>query len=322
MNDEGRRSTDRVLIIGEALIDRVFRQDGTVVESPGGSPANVAITLGRLGRNPTFVTSLGRDFPGQTLSAWLIDSGVQLRVLAPDGSRTAIASAYLDQWGDARYEFDIEWAITGEMNLDADVVHAGSISALLQPGADVVLQMIESARQRSTITYDPNIRPALIDDLNFAVRRIEELVALADVVKASEDDLRWLYPKISLEDASAAWLGLGPAIVVVTLGAGGAFALAASGRVECAAATVDVVDTVGAGDTFMGSLVDGLIAANLCGARRRRDLRKVGLDEMRRLLRRSAFAAAMTVSRAGANPPWRKELELAFPSRISVREKV
>lgn len=309
------RAHDGPLIIGEALIDRVIHPDGRATESPGGSPANVALALGRLGRHPKLVTSIGRDAAGEVVSSWLAESGVELAVLCPEGSSTAIATALLDARGDATYEFDIEWALREDIHIDSDVVHVGSIAALLQPGADVVLGLVKSARDRATVTYDPNVRPALIDDRNFAAQRIEELVGLADVVKASEDDLRWLYPGLSLEESSEAWLLLGPSIIVVTLGSGGAFCLAAAGRVDCAAVTVDVVDTVGAGDSFMGALIDGLITKGLSGGAKRNDLRGVSVENLGRLLRRSAFAAAITVSRAGANPPWRAELDLALPPR-------
>jgi fructokinase len=137
---------------------------------------------------------------------------------------------------------------------------------------------------------------------------VEQLVALADVVKVSEEDLRWLFPDQSVEVAAAAWLAAGPAVVVVTLGGDGALALTAAGRVTVPAPQVTVVDTVGAGDTFMGALRDGLNEAGLVGADRRDALRKMPLGLLEQLLVRSAAAAAVTVSRPGADPPTRAEL--------------
>jgi fructokinase len=308
----------RAIVIGEALLDRVVRPDGTDTETPGGSPANVALTLGRLGRRPTFITDLGSDHGGRLIAEWLQKSRVEVNVLAPPNARTASATAHLDETGSARYEFDIVWELEGDIEQRADLVHVGSIGAIVQPGADTVFRFVETMRDNSTITYDPNVRPTLVADRSSAIERIESLVALADVVKASEDDLVWLYPHRSLEETSTEWLALGPAIVAVTLGSNGAFAVSASGRADCAATTVDVADTVGAGDTFMGTLIDGLMTADLCGAGHRSDLRGIGVDLMRRLLRRSAFAAAVTVSRVGTNPPWRDELELAFPSGVAL----
>jgi fructokinase len=315
VNHQERRSETNVLVVGEALIDRVIRPDGVITESPGGSPANVALILGRLGRNPTFLTSVGRDADGETLSAWLAASGVDLRNVGPNDAKTAIASAYLDDRGDAHYEFDIVWSIEGDVDITEDLVHAGSISALLQPGAAEVLRLIHAARRRSTITYDPNIRPALLGAPETVVPLVEELVGLADIVKASEEDLQWLYPQRTVEDASTAWLALGPSVVVVTRGSKGAFAIAAAGRVDCNAEVVVVADTVGAGDTFMGAFIDGLMTADLCGAVHRAKLREISRDTLAWLVRRGGLAAAVTVSRTGVDPPWQHEIE--FPSQFA-----
>ncbi|MEO7015533.1 MAG: carbohydrate kinase [Leifsonia sp.] len=300
-------------MVGEALIDRVIHTDGRIVETPGGSPANVAIALGRLGRHPSLLTSLGRDSEGATVATWLEQSGVTVAVIPEASPTTSTATATLAADGSARYQFDLEWTMGNDHEIDAEVIHIGSISALIQPGADAVLRLAQSARTQSTITYDPNIRPALITDIEFARQRIEELVSLADIVKASDEDLNWLYPTRSLDDISAAWLNLGPSIVVVTLGARGAFAITQAGRVDCDSETVHVVDTVGAGDTFMGTLIDGLIEANLCGPRNKSELTNVRLELLKLLLRRSALAAAITVSRPGADPPRRNELEPGLP---------
>jgi fructokinase len=137
---------------------------------------------------------------------------------------------------------------------------------------------------------------------------VEQLVGLADVVKVSDEDLLWLHPSRSLDEAAAAWLAAGPAVVVVTLGGAGAFALTTSGRVTIPAPTTTVVDTVGAGDTFMGALLDGLLEADLIGADRREALRQISAGLLERILRRSADAAAITVSRPGADPPTVAEL--------------
>ena len=150
-----------------------------------------------------------------------------------------------------------------------------------------------------------------MDDPAAACLRVEQLVRLADVVKVSDEDLRWLRPGLSLADAAAAWLATGPAVVVVTLGGEGAFALTAAGRVSVLAPLVSVVDTVGAGDTFMGALIDGLIEAGLVGADRRDALRELPVGLLEQIMRRSADAAAITVSRPGADPPTRAELTAA-----------
>jgi fructokinase len=298
-----------VLVVGEALVDLVQRVDGSVDEAPGGSPANVALTLGRLGRHPELLTSLGDDDRGRTVRGWLEESGV--RVVGATAGHTSTATAVLDASGAASYEFDLAWTVDAGLAGPADVVHVGSIATVIEPGATEVARLVAERRETATISFDPNVRPALIDDAATARARVEQLVTLADVVKVSDEDLLWLHPDRSLDEAAAAWLAAGPALVVVTLGGDGALALTDSGRITIPAPTTTVVDTVGAGDTFMGALLDGLIEADLVGADRRQALRDVPAGLLERVLRRSADAAAITVSRPGANPPTLAELDAA-----------
>jgi fructokinase len=294
------------LVVGEALVDLVQRVDGSVDEAPGGSPANVALTLGRLGRHPELLTSLGDDDRGRTVRGWLEDSDV--RVVGATAGHTSTATAVLDASGAATYEFDLAWSVDAGLAGPADVVHVGSIATVIDPGATEVARLVADRRASATISFDPNVRPALINDAADARARVEQLVALADVVKVSDEDLHWLHPDRSLEEAAAAWLAAGPALVVVTLGGKGAFALTGSARIVIPAPPTTVVDTVGAGDTFMGALLDGLLEADLVGADRRQALRDVPAGLLERILRRSADAAAITVSRPGADPPTLAEL--------------
>ncbi|MGJ0204031.1 PfkB family carbohydrate kinase [Leucobacter sp. gxy201] len=311
-----------VLLVGEALVDIVHRADGTHDESPGGSPANVALALGRLGRSPRLLTSLGDDERGRTVREWLAASGVA--VLGSAGARTATATALLDETGAATYEFDLVWNFDAADAGRPDVLHAGSIGAFLAPGADELSRLVDAMRGRALIGYDPNIRPALIGGADAeagAVReRVRSLIARSDVVKASDEDIAWLHPGEDPVAVAHRWAAAGPALVVVTRGAegvvavrGGAGAGAPAGRTELTVAgvPVDVVDTVGAGDTFMGALLDGLLSAGAYGAEARAALGALRDAELGVLLERSAQAAAITVSRAGANPPTLAELDAA-----------
>ncbi|WP_454041095.1 carbohydrate kinase family protein [Cellulosimicrobium sp. Marseille-Q8652] len=299
-----------VLAVGEALIDVVHRADGTVDELPGGSLANVALTLGRLGRDARLVTWIGDDARGAALRDWLAASGVTLAPGSADADRTSVATAHLDAHGAATYEFDLEWQVPARTTVDADTraLHTGSIAAVLEPGAAAVRELVASARATATVTYDPNARPALMGDPADARPRIEALVALADVVKVSDEDLAWLAPGTDPVAVARDWLALGPAVVVVTLGGEGAVAVTATGEQRVAAPRVQVVDTVGAGDSFMGALIDGLWDADLLGADRREELRAIDGATLAGLLERCVAVAAITVSRAGANPPRRAEL--------------
>lgn len=306
--------TGHVLAVGEALVDAVRRPDGSTTEHPGGSLANVALTLGRLGREVRLATWLGRDERGATVRAWLDESHVALADGSDGATRTSVARATLDAAGSATYEFDLEWRVPDGAAADAGTlaVHTGSIAAVLEPGAADVRRLVEAARATSTVTYDPNARPVLMGTADRTRPRVEELVALADVVKVSDEDLAWLTPEVAPLDVARSWVhDLGASVVVVTFGGAGATAVAHSGELTVASRKVDVVDTVGAGDSFMGALLDGLWEADLLGAERRDALRAVDLGTLERLLHRCATVAAVTVSRAGANPPWAHELERA-----------
>ncbi|MGC5172207.1 carbohydrate kinase family protein [Microbacterium sp. DT81.1] len=304
----------RVVVVGEALVDIVHRADGSVDAAPGGSPANVALTLGRLGRTPHLVTRLGDDSHGRSVRDWLERSSVT--VDATHAPRTATATAHLDAAGAATYEFDIDWALGGVSVAGADVLHVGSVAALLGPGADDVSRLIDEVRRSATITYDPNIRPSLLQDPAEARARVASLVRRADVVKASDEDLRWLHPDADLVEVATRWQRSGPAVVVVTTGADGALAVTATGVVGIHAVKTAVVDTVGAGDTFMGALIDGLIHAELTGASQRNALGAVPPSDLEAILRMSAAAAAITVSRPGADPPSRAELATQLSARL------
>lgn len=299
-------SAPRVLVVGETLVDAVHRAGGAVEEIPGGSPANVAITLGRLGRSPRLLTALGRDAHGRVLREWLARSGVTAEVV--EIARTATATARLDSGGAATYVFDIEWTLAGASVARADIVHVGSIAALLDPGSADVLRILDEQRGGALITYDPNIRPALTPDRERARHRVEALVSRSDLVKASDEDLSWLYPHRDPRDSARAWRQLGPAVVVVTEGADGAFAVCEDGDAHTPGRSVEVADTVGAGDTFMGALIDGLITAGWTRATDRPALRAVSRDRCAEILDWAARAAAVTVSRRGAQPPYRDEI--------------
>jgi fructokinase len=302
-----------VLVVGEALVDVVERLDGSREEHPGGSPANVALGLARLGRDVALLTRFGTDARGRTIRELLDASAVHVVKASQTDAPTSTATARLDQYGVATYDFQIDWRLPDDLDLDALVasvkaLHTGSIATFLQPGGDAVLDLVRSASATVTITYDPNARPRLMGEAPAARARVEEYVRHSHVVKVSDEDLTWLAPGEDPEDVAAAWLALGPSIVVVTRGGDGAVALSAAGRVEERAPRITVVDTVGAGDSFMSALLDHLAQADLLGADRRDALRAVGTDELGALLRHAIRVSAITCQRAGANPPTRAEL--------------
>lgn len=301
--------TARILIAGEALTDIVVDADGARREHPGGSPLNVAVALSRLGHDAHLLTAIGDDARGDAIRAHLDESGVQLTPASVRPGRTSTAEAVLDAHGAATYTFDLTWdPDTAGLPEAPDAVHTSSIAAVLEPGATTLSALLRSARGSSTISYDPNARPTLMGAPEDVRARIEENIALSDVVKASDEDVAWLYGTEDVEDVAASWRDLGPSLTVLTRGGDGAVAFSASGRVQVAPVQVEVVDTVGAGDTFSAGILDALAAKGLLGADRREMLAAIPSDDLATVLRRAAALSAITVSRAGANPPWSHEL--------------
>ncbi|MEU1213189.1 carbohydrate kinase [Streptomyces sp. NPDC005791] len=303
-----------LLVIGECVAD-IVRLPGTPDRiHPGGSPANVAYGLARLGRSTTLVTQLGPDPGGRLVRDHLASAGV--RILDDgSGAPTPAATVDLDDQGRAAYTFEITWAL-GPVQLrePPQHVHTGSVATALEPGADTVLHLVRSLRGAATISYDPNVRPALMGEHAPAVDRAERCVELSDIVKASDEDLRWLYPDEAPEEAAERWLGSGPAVVLVTRGAGGATAFLPGVTVSIGAPPVRVVDTVGAGDAFMSGALHALASHGLLGAAGRARLRTLDAAVLDDVLRHAVASAAVTVARAGALPPDGHELAAALTS--------
>ena len=306
----------RALVIGESLTDLVQRPDGSTEEHVGGSPANVAIGLARLGHEVTFATQLGADERGATIASHLEGEGVWLAEgsVSRIGSATSVATSTLDASGQAAYSFELAWELPrGHPPEGLTHVHTGSIAATLEPGASAVLATIEGARPGATISYDLNVRPSLMGEPHEVRAKVEALIGLSDVVKASDEDIAWLYDGAPVSDLLRLWGQLGPALTVVTRGASGALVgLPVSGELTSVdAPAVRVVDTIGAGDSFMAGLLSGLLDAGLLGGIPARErLRSASLADVRPAVDRALACAAITVSRAGSNPPRLAELNL------------
>lgn len=303
-----------VLVVGEALIDIVVRVDGTATEHPGGSPMNVAIGLARLGRETALLTRLGRDDRGRSVVRHLAGSGVHLveGSVLPVATSTALARLAPD--GSASYKFDLQWELgPAAVPVEPLVVHTGSVAAVMEPGASTVHRLLRDMRRTATLSYDPNCRPDLMGDAADVRPRIEALIGLCDVVKLSDEDAAWLSPEESAEELATRWLSLGPSVVALTRGRAGITAWCPAGRVDVRAPVVQVVDTVGAGDSAMAALLDGLWWHDLLGAPARAALTLIDTDVLTDVVRHAVRAAATTVSRPGADPPTRAELQLPSP---------
>ncbi len=298
-----------VLVIGESLVDIVSRPGHPAVEHPGGSPANVALGLARLGLHTHLLTRIGDDARGQLVRRHLEASGVRLVGGSVTAFPTSTATAHLDAEGVATYEFDLDWSLpAGAGTGSFRAVHTGSIAATLEPGGDDVLRLVEEVGDRAVVSYDPNARPALMGRPQDALRQMERIIRAVDVVKVSDEDLAWLLPGADPLAVAETWRASGPALVVVTRGGSGATGVLAGGVVEVAAPDIQVADTVGAGDALMAGLLDGLDGAGLLTPDRIEDLRAARPADIAPLLDHAVRIAALTCTRPGADPPTREEL--------------
>lgn len=304
--------TDKpVLCLGEALIDVVQREDSSA-EHVGGSLLNVAAGVATLGHPAEICAWWGRDARGDSLADWATRSGVEIVAGTDSAERTAVAHALLDAEGRATYEFDITWDVPPLPDLDRyGHLHTGSIAATLEPGGTKVVETVRAIREHATVSYDPNVRPALMNAPEQVRERVEELIGLADLVKASDEDLEWLYPGEPVEDVMRRLVKAGPSMVVVTRGPWGAYALLADNRdmLHVDQLTVEVGDTVGAGDSFMAGLIAGLLDAGLLGSDEARGrLRAAGWSAVQPALHNAVVTSALTVIRRGAYAPTAAEV--------------
>lgn len=262
-----------IAVCGEALIDFTPSEIGgerAYIPRPGGSPCNVAVGLARLGVPAVFIGRLSTDHFGETLRAYLTDSGVNLRWLSRGDEPTTLAFV-IPRAGGA-HDFAFYGANAADQNLaiadlprafpDAvSALHFGSYSLMLGESAHAYETLMRREHRRRLISLDPNVRPTLFPDRAAYRRRIEALLEFAALVKVSAEDLHWLYPNESPSDVAYRWLDAGPALVVLTLGAGGAIGITSKQRVHSPAVPVSVADTVGAGDAFTAALLSHIYNA-------------------------------------------------------------
>lgn len=293
-----------IVVIGEALVDIVHQPGEPPSTNPGGSPMNVAVGLGRLGHTVELHASIASDENGAAILRHLVDSGVALRNDNPPAN-TSSAIATIQQDGSARYEFDITWDLPPvHVPPSTQFVHTGSLGAVLSPGDISALTALRAARAHAITTFDPNVRPALMRPHVQQLELTEQFFGAADVVKLSDEDAAWLYPNWTLDQVVDRLLELGAAVVAVTRGADGAILATGEHRVSLGTHVSNVVDTIGAGDSFMAgtihALSDTIKDADLVSVDRTRLL---GLSELAQVGTFAQSCAAITVSRRGADLP-------------------
>ncbi|RYB06992.1 PfkB family carbohydrate kinase [Lichenibacterium ramalinae] len=302
-----------VLVSGEALVDLIPKGDTTYEAVLGGSPFNTAIGLGRLGVPTGYAGRLSSDAMGDDMLRELGASGVDagFSLVDPRPSPLAFVTRGTAATG-SRYSFYLgATAYDGPSPLAADWsrtaahLHIGSFSATDGALGEAALAALQGAGGRATTSYDPNIRPFVVPPRAETLPMVEARVRLSTYVKASEEDFDWLYPGTPPSETAARWAGLGPKLVVMTRGGSGAEAHFRGERIVQPAPAIDVVDTVGAGDSFMAALLAAMARDGALGG----SGREPGEGEVGRWLLFAIAAAAITCTRQGAQPPTRAEVD-------------
>ena len=306
-----------IVVCGEALIDIIPAGDDTRRPVPGGGPFNTARALARLGAPTAFLGRLSTDAFGVGLANELVADGADLSLVSYGPEPTTLAVAELDGDGLAEYEFYVHGTSAPNLTLEmvpaklpaeVNALHIGTLGLVLEPMATTLTEVARREGEHRLLMVDPNVRPQVVTDAERFRGRLDRLVGHSTIVKASEGDLSWLYPQLDCEVAAGRMLDLGARLVLVTLGSSGALAVSSAGTVRVAAPKVEVVDTIGAGDAFGA----GVLAWLNDHDELRPDLAldKEGLASM---LVFACLVAAVTCSRAGADPPWRTELAKGAP---------
>jgi fructokinase len=298
----------QVWVVGEVLID-LIREGADRKPIVGGGPANTAKALAKLGVDTQLIDGISFDEYGQKAKGELVRAGVKLDYVKYSDKPTCLAIVSLSDSGSATYEFIIDSTATFDFTLEwlpnpetdrPSLLHIGTLATVIEPGASVLFEWAQSVAKVAQIVFDPNIRPDVIGDRKQYVAQVEQWVEISSAVKVSDDDIKWLYPALDIEQVVNNWLTKGPSLIVVTYGDKGLAGYRKGEVVIVEAIKVKVIDTVGAGDTVGAILVEAII--------------KDGLDSLvgarlETMLKRAAKAAAITVSRVGANPPISEELE-------------
>jgi fructokinase len=299
---------DQVWVVGEVLIDLIPDRDQHLAVV-GGGPANTAKAAAKLGVETYFIDGISNDEYGQMAKEELLSSNVLLDYAQYSNKPTCTAKVTLSKSGGATYEFVIE--DTATFNYSSSwlpdpqtykplVLHIGTLATVIEPGASVLFKWAQSVAQVAPIIFDPNIRPAVLDNSDEYVKKVEKWVAISSAVKVSDEDLNWLYPGKSIDEIVNRWLEDGVQLVVVTLGDIGITAYRKNEQISVDAVKVVVADTVGAGDTVGAVLVEAIV---------NNGLDKLTGEVLKTMLNRATKAAGITVSRTGANPPSKEEID-------------
>ena len=306
-----------IICCGEALIDMLPRQlaDRTDVflPVPGGAIFNTAIALGRLGEETGFMSGISTDMFGEQLIEALQGSKVDPSFCIRSDQPTTLAFVKLTG-GHATYSFFDENSAVRlisacdlpEVPDTIEAMHFGAISLIPEPCGTAFEALMRKNHEKTVISLDPNIRPGFITDATAHRERINRMIAMADIVKVSDEDIDWITDGGDSKATIDQWLADGVSLTLLTKGADGVTAFTASGEIHQPAEKVDVIDTVGAGDTFNAGLLAGLRSALILN---KPTLKRADPASIQPALALASRVAAHVVGQAGANPPWRHEIE-------------
>jgi len=300
--------SDQVWVVGEVLIDLIPNAD-QYLAIVGGGPANTAKALAKLGVKTHFIDGISNDEYGQIAKAELLSANVLLDYAQYSSKPTCTAKVTLSSSGSVSYEFVIENTATFDFStswlpdpqsLKPSLLHIGTLATVIEPGASILFKWAQIAANIAPIVFDPNIRPAVLGDRDEYVNKVEKWVAISSAVKVSDEDLNWLYPGKVIDEIVNQWLEKGVELVVVTLGDKGITAYRKNEQVSVDSVKVVVADTVGAGDTVGAVLVEAIV---------NNGIDRLTGEVLKTMLNRASKAAAITVSRTGANPPSKEEID-------------
>ena len=300
--------SEQVWVVGEVLIDLIPDSNEYLVVV-GGGPANTAKALAKLGVETYFIDGISNDEYGQMAKNELISANVLLGYSKYLNKPTCTSRVTLSKSGSASYEFLIKDTATFDFsdqwlpepqNLKPSLLHIGTLATVIEPGASVLFKWAQKVVQVTPIIFDPNIRPAVLGNRDEYVKKVEKWVAISSAVKVSDEDLKWLYPSKAINEVVSRWLEVGVQLVVITLGEKGITAYRKNEQVSVEAVKVVVADTVGAGDTVGAVLVEAIV---------NNGLDKLSGEVLKTMLNLAVKAAAITVSRTGANPPSKEEID-------------
>ena len=307
-----------VLVIGEALVDVVHGINGEIKNIPGGSPANTAVALARLGTKTYMKARTSTDQFGTEIRNYLTNQNINLDYSLVVKSPSSVVNALIQKDGSAKYEANLRGAadygwtfeeLDQVIDPDIQIVQLGSLTSYIEPGATNVEKWFSKLRQSNKylLTFDPNIRHPLDGENDVDVRsRAKKLASLSHVVKASDEDLNWIFSNNNPQDSAINIIESGASLVVVTLGKKGAFAVNKKLEiVEVKAKEIAVIDTIGAGDTFAAALITQLLENSWIN---KNALENLSSDDLTEILTNCSAASAITCSRQGANPPHRHEV--------------